>query len=32
VLTRLNGEDIELNETEASKYFTKSFGKMYLMR
>ena len=32
VVTRLNGESIELNQTEASQYFTKSFGKMYLMR
>jgi hypothetical protein len=32
VVTRLNGESIELNETQASQYFTKSFGKMYLMR
>jgi len=32
VVTRLNGENIELNQTEASEYFTKSFGKMYLMR
>ena len=32
VVTRLNGESVELNQTEASQYFTKSFGKMYLMR
>jgi hypothetical protein len=32
VVTRLNGESIELNQTQASQYFTKSFGKMYLMR
>lgn len=32
VVTRLNGENIELNQTQASQYFTKSFGKMYLMR
>ena len=32
VITRLNGENIELNQTQASQYFTKSFGKMYLMR
>jgi flagellar hook assembly protein FlgD len=32
VITRLNGESIELNQTQASQYFTKSFGKMYLMR
>jgi len=32
VVTKLNGEDIELNQTKASEYFTKSFGKMYLMR
>ena len=32
VVTRLNGQDVELNQTQASEYFTKSFGKMYLMR
>ena len=32
VVTRLNGQEIELNQTEASEYFTKGFGKMYLMR
>ena len=24
--------DIEMRETKASEYFTKGFGKMYLMR
>ncbi len=32
VFARLNGENIDLNETEASQYFTKSFGKMVLFR
>ncbi len=32
VVARLNGENIELSETAASRYFTKGFGKMYLMR
>jgi len=32
VVTRLNGESIEHRDTEADKYFKKSFGKMYLMR
>jgi flagellar hook assembly protein FlgD len=32
VFARLNGENIDLRETEASQYFTKSFGKMVLFR
>ncbi|MBL0341431.1 MAG: hypothetical protein IPP71_11100 [Bacteroidetes bacterium] len=32
VLTKLNGGAIEKRETEADKYFTKGWGKMYLMR
>ena len=32
VITNINGEEIELNPTAASKYFHKEFGKMYLIR
>ena len=32
VMARLNGADIEVRETQASPYFTKGFGKMYLLR
>jgi len=32
VITHINGEQIELNPTEAGKYFKEGFGKMYLMR
>lgn len=32
VLARLNGEEIEVRETQASQYFTKGYGKMYLLR
>ena len=32
VMARLNGEEIEVRETQASQYFTKGFGKMYLLR
>ncbi|HRH36919.1 MAG TPA: hypothetical protein PK760_01155, partial [Flavobacteriales bacterium] len=32
VIAQMNGEDIEMRETGASQYFTKGFGKMYLMR
>ena len=32
VKTQLNGEDIERRESGADTYFTKEFGKMYLMR
>ncbi len=32
VLSQINGEEIKLRETEADKYFTKEFGKMYIIR
>jgi hypothetical protein len=32
VISRLNGENIELRDGGASEYFRKGFGKMYLMR
>jgi hypothetical protein len=32
VIAQLNGEDIEYRATDASSYFTKGFGKMYLLR
>ena len=32
VKARLNGLDVELRETEASQYFQKGYGKMYLLR
>lgn len=32
IITNINGKEIEKNQTSANKYFTKSFGKMYLMR
>ena len=32
VIARLNGDEIEVRETDASQYFSKGFGKMYLMR
>lgn len=32
VITRLNGEKIDLNNSGADSYFTKEFGKMVLMR
>jgi len=32
VITKINGQDIELSSTEASQYFTKEFGKMVLIR
>ena len=32
VITRINGEKIEQRETIADQYFTKGWGKMYLMR
>jgi hypothetical protein len=32
VITRINGNSIERNATQADQYFTKEFGKMYLMR
>ncbi|MBL7984468.1 MAG: hypothetical protein JNM91_05685, partial [Flavobacteriales bacterium] len=32
VVAQLHGEDIEYRETKAGGYFTKGFGKMYLLR
>lgn len=32
VLSEINGESIKHRETNADKYFTKEFGKMYLFR
>jgi hypothetical protein len=32
VKAKLNGEDIQLRESGADKYFKKNYGKMYLMR
>lgn len=32
VKARLNGQDVELRETEAAQYFQKGYGKMYLLR
>ncbi len=32
VVAQLHGEDIEYRETSAGGYFTKGFGKMYLLR
>jgi len=32
VITNIEGEQIELNPTEASRYFHEGFGKMYLIR
>lgn len=32
VITRLNGQEIELRNTQADQYFVKGFGKMYLFR
>lgn len=32
VKARLNGQDVELRQTEASQYFHKGYGKMYLLR
>jgi len=32
VLTKLNGNNIEKRETDADQFFTKGWGKMYLMR
>lgn len=32
VKTRINGESIEHRESGADQYFTKNFGKMYLLR
>lgn len=32
VMARLNGEELEVRETQASQFFTKGYGKIYLMR
>jgi hypothetical protein len=32
VIAQMNGEDIEYRQTGAAGYFTKGFGKMYLLR
>ena len=32
VITRLNGEEMNNINTRADQYFTKEFGKMYLLR
>lgn len=32
VITNIDGQQIDLNPTSASRYFHKGFGKMYLMR
>ena len=32
VLTRLNGDNLDVNQSGADAYFTKGFGKMYLFR
>lgn len=32
VMAQLHGQDIEYRETGAGEYFTKGFGKMYLLR
>jgi hypothetical protein len=32
VITRINSENIEKSATQADQYFTKEFGKMYLIR
>ncbi|MBK7385072.1 MAG: hypothetical protein IPI81_17320 [Flavobacteriales bacterium] len=32
VFAKINGEEIETRESGASQYFTKGFGKMYLLR
>ncbi|MFN5417708.1 MAG: C25 family cysteine peptidase [Flavobacteriia bacterium] len=32
VLSRLNGEEIKHRETDGDKYFTKEYGKMYIIR
>lgn len=32
VITKINGQDIERNATEAAQYFTQEFGKMVLIR
>ena len=32
VITNMDGEQVELNPTAASRYFHRGFGKMYLIR
>ena len=32
IVSNIRGENIEKRETSASKYFTKGFGKMYMIR
>ncbi len=32
IITNIKGKEIEKNQTSASQYFTKEFGKMYLLR
>ncbi|MFN2395572.1 MAG: C25 family cysteine peptidase [Bacteroidales bacterium] len=32
VITNIDGQQVELNSTSASKYFEQGFGKMYLIR
>ena len=32
VITNINGNSIEKKNTSASKFFTKDFGKMYIIR
>ena len=32
VITKINGENLEHRESGADKYFTKEFGKMYIIR
>lgn len=32
VIAQLHGQDIEYRSTDAAEYFTKGFGKMYLLR
>ena len=31
VITKLNGNDVDLNQTDADQYFKKGWGKMYMM-
>ena len=31
VITKLNGNDLDLNQTDADQYFKKGWGKMYMM-
>lgn len=32
VIVKINGQDVELRESGADQYFTKEFGKMYIIR